>query len=82
MEHVLKTHPPYFAAVRNGIKPFEVRFDDRGYQVNDMVVLAEYDPVTATYTGETVGPFTITYILRDFVGLTPGYVGLGLGRER
>ena len=29
-EHILKTWPNYFDAVKRGEKPFEVRRDDRG----------------------------------------------------
>lgn len=42
--HELKTFPPYFAAVAEGRKTFEVRWNDRAYQAGDMVVLREWDP--------------------------------------
>lgn len=38
-EHILKTLPAYFDAVRRGEKPFEVRRDDRGFQKGDILVL-------------------------------------------
>jgi hypothetical protein len=43
-EHVLKVVPPYFDALVDGSKTFEVRRNDRGYQTGDRLVLWEYDP--------------------------------------
>lgn len=44
MHHDLKILPPYFQAVLDGRKTFEIRKDDRGYQAGDTVMLHEYDP--------------------------------------
>lgn len=41
--HELKTWPDYFEAVWAGDKTFEIRYDDRGYQRGDVVVLREWD---------------------------------------
>lgn len=41
--HRLKTAPSFFEAVWTGQKTFEVRFDDRGYQRGDTVILREWD---------------------------------------
>ncbi len=38
-EHVLKTWPQYFDAVKRGDKTFEVRRNDRGFQKGDVLVL-------------------------------------------
>lgn len=43
--HKLKTWPTYFQAVRSGKKTFEIRKNDRNYQVNDVLVLEEWKPV-------------------------------------
>lgn len=43
MEHNLKTLPKYFKAVVKGEKTFEVRKDDRDYQVGDTLLLQKYD---------------------------------------
>ena len=43
-EHELKTHPKYLQRVASGQKPFEIRKNDRDFQVGDRVILKEYDP--------------------------------------
>ena len=42
MTHYLKIRPEHFQAVIDGRKPFEVRFNDRNFQVGDRVILEEY----------------------------------------
>ncbi|WGL50653.1 DUF3850 domain-containing protein [Nocardioides sp. BP30] len=42
-EHILKVVAPYFDAVADGSKTFEVRKNDRAYQRGDTLVLWEYD---------------------------------------
>lgn len=37
-EHIVKTHPVYFDAVKRGDKRFEIRRDDRGYQKGDILI--------------------------------------------
>ena len=62
MKHELKCWPEYFQAVKSGIKPFELRKDDRGYAVGDILHLREYDPETEQYTGDEIDKI-VTYIL-------------------
>lgn len=84
--HELKTNPLPFRAIKEGKKNFELRFNDRSYQVGDQLLLKEYtpanywdpeDPKEPEYTGEILHR-EVTYILSQFVGLLPGYVILGL----
>lgn len=44
MIHELKTWPEFFDAVDRGEKTFEVRRDDRGFQVGDEIVLQRWQP--------------------------------------
>lgn len=83
--HELKVWPPYFRAVKDGAKPFEIRYDDRGFEVGDKLFLREFSPLgyykadeAAYYTGRTCIR-KISYILRGKEwGLMDGYVVLGL----
>ncbi|TFI60576.1 hypothetical protein CKN63_13270 [Carnobacterium divergens] len=52
--HILKTEPSYFEAVLNGSKRFEIRKNDRNYQIGDYLLLQEWDPKEAAYTGRSV----------------------------
>lgn len=59
--HNLKTWPEYYAAVRGGSKRFELRLNDRDFQVGDKVALSEYDPKTESYTNDHMH-LRITYV--------------------
>jgi Domain of unknown function (DUF3850) len=83
--HQLKTHAPYFEAVVSGVKPFEVRRDDRGFQRGDYVRLVETTHISVPGVGDEWSPtgreaqYEITYVLTGGqFGIEPGYVVLGL----
>ena len=63
--HHLKTEPKYFEEVRYNKKKFELRKNDRDFQVNDTLVLQEYDRETKQYSGSSVSA-TVTYILHEY----------------
>ena len=42
--HELKTVQPYFDMVWDGEKPYEIRKNDRDYEVGDLLWLREYNP--------------------------------------
>ena len=75
--HKLKTWPEYFQAVRTGKKNFEIRKNDRDYQVGDTLILLEYDPIHG-YTGEIPLKLTVTYILDKQPFVPEGYVCMSL----
>ncbi|WP_411239039.1 ASCH/PUA domain-containing protein [Bacillus altitudinis] len=50
--HDLKIMPQYFWAVKTGIKGFEIRRNDREFQVGDILRLREYKD--GHYTGRLV----------------------------
>lgn len=78
MRHFLKTLPRFFDAVYSGAKTFEVRRDDRGFQVGDELVLLEWDAHAEVFTGRRLD-HVVGYILRgEEWGLAPGYVVLSL----
>lgn len=60
--HELKILPMYFDDVASGRKSFEVRYDDRGYLVGDILHLREFD--NYEYTGRDILA-EVTYILDD-----------------
>jgi Domain of unknown function (DUF3850) len=63
IEHELKCWPRYFEAVTSGAKPFEIRLNDRAFQVGDRLMLREWYPAGRSYTGEAA-MFGITYVMR------------------
>jgi hypothetical protein len=60
--HKLKTWPCYYQEIISGRKKFEVRYNDRNYQVGDRLDLFEYDPDAGEYTGAHCH-VEVTYIL-------------------
>ena len=62
--HQLKTWPEFFEKVWVGEKTFEVRKDDRDFQVGDTLDLAEWNPQTKQLTGRNMC-VRVSYILRD-----------------
>lgn len=73
--HHLKCWPEYFQAVKSGLKPFEIRLNDRDYQVGDKLFIKEYLPNAELFSGEEMTR-TITYIT-DWEQ-QDGYVVLGI----
>lgn len=72
MLHELKILPEYFKEVISGRKTFELRKNDRNFQVGDKVLLKEWN--LKEYTGREC-EVMITYILHDydFFGLEKDY---------
>lgn len=75
--HYLKTLPEYFAAQESGVKPFEVRLNDRDFRVGDVLHLLECMSPD-TYTGREMS-CEVTYVLCDPEYCKEGYVVLGTG---
>lgn len=80
MEHELKIYPKYYEDVISGQKTFEVRINDRKFQVGDILVLKEWDNIR--YSGRVCNVI-ITYMIDDkFAGIMPGYVVLGIKLQK
>ena len=85
--HYLKTWPAFFAAVKSGKKPFEIRKDDREYDVGDTLILQYWDPAKAEdgnpssgYTGDEVrGEVEYLLLANDCPGgLVEGFCVMGV----
>jgi hypothetical protein len=61
--HYLKIWPEPFTAVADGRKNFELRVNDRGFELHDMLVLREYDPELDVFTGRELEKH-VTYMIR------------------
>lgn len=75
--HILKTWIEYFDDVANGIKTFEIRKNDRNFQVGDILLLEEYCNKTEHYTGAWV-KVLVTYILDKQPFVPEGYVCMAI----
>lgn len=66
--HKLKTWPKPFAAIIEGRKRYEIRVNDRDYQVGDALHLVEFIPANGNqspgmYTGESITA-EVTYMTK------------------
>ena len=73
--HHLKIWPQYFDAVLSGVKPFEIRENDRDYQVGDHLRLLEWSPEQEEFTGRQL-EVLVTY-MTEF-GQKAGTVVMGI----
>lgn len=85
-DHWLKSWPEYFKPVLDGVKTFEIRFDDRHYSVGDLLILQEWEPNTAKFSGRVIRKRVVyktdgigTGAVPPLAGLYRGYCILGLG---
>ena len=72
--HKLKIKSEYFSAVINKTKTAEVRYNDRNYQVGDILILNEIDSL-GNFTGNNCSVI-VTHVLDDNQYLQTGYVML------
>lgn len=59
--HHVKSWAHFFDAIAAGDKTHDLRKDDRGYKVGDILMLKRYDNINGNYTGEEL-PVEVTYI--------------------
>jgi ASC-1-like (ASCH) protein len=76
--HELKCEEPHFSDIEAGRKRFEVRFDDRDYQVGDLLHLRSLDATKADIRLR----IKVIHILRGgrfgAFGVMPGYVVMSI----
>ena len=75
--HALKTWPYYFQVSWDGRKDWEIRRNDRGFAVGDIVILEEYDQIKHEYLGRQIAA-NVLEVIADAPGLQEGYVILSL----
>ncbi len=81
MVHYLKIKPEYYKDVECGLKTFELRKNDRNFQVGDILMLIKLDD-NGNETDQ-VTRVKVNYILKDCpqYGLKDGYAILGIKSE-
>jgi ASC-1-like (ASCH) protein len=72
MKHELKLSEKYFEDVISGVKKFELRYNDRNYQVGDELLLKEWNTENNTYTGrettvEVIYILSLDYFFEKFI---------------
>jgi hypothetical protein len=84
--HVVKSWPEFYGLVASGKKNFELRRNDRDYQIGDEIELREFEPKIpshhlgeGTYTGRTITK-RISYLVHGIgVGAIEPLRGLAMG---
>lgn len=74
VEHKLKIKSEHYINVINGTKTAEIRYNDRNYQVDDILILNEIDE-NGNFTGNKCSVI-VTHVLDDNQYLQNGYVML------
>lgn len=77
MLHELKIEPQYLQQIVSGKKTFEIRFNDRNYNVGDYLSLREYFPETGKI-GDNYIIVLVTSICDDIRFVKPGYVVMSI----
>lgn len=77
VSHYVKVWPIYFLMLEERRKTAEIRRNDRGYKVGDIIEFAEWEPDRERYTGRLLQK-KVTCITQT-TGLCDGYVMLSLG---
>jgi hypothetical protein len=74
--HHLKANPPHFQALWEGSKTFEVRWNDRDFQLADCLVMEEW--IEGEPTGRAVSALVSHMLHGGEYGLADGWVCLSL----
>ena len=76
--HKLKVWSEFMDDLINGNKTFEIRLNDRNFQVGDTLLLQEYDNENKVYLSRSL-IVKVTYMLNDskFDAIKKGFVVMG-----
>lgn len=79
--HTLKCWPQFFDLTWQGLKPFELRKNDRRpyFMAGDTVTLREWEPHAEYYTGRSIRCL-VTCVITEGPWLKAGFAALGLER--
>jgi hypothetical protein len=79
--HNLKLWPQFWVTTTNAIRSFDIRNNDREFEIGDVIRFQEWEPSTRQYTGRECYR-EITYVLRardcPAKAITEGYVALAI----
>jgi len=80
MRHELKIKQCYLCRIIEGLKTFEVRLNDRDYQVGDIIKFLplEDSDYNAYEIKGTIPEYRIIYIMTNFTGLREGYIAMSI----
>ena len=76
--HDLKTGPEMFEAVQAETKTVEIRKDDRGFKVGDLLNLCEWSQDSGEYSGRSCLRCVTHLVSGGQFGLEPGHVAMSL----
>lgn len=75
--HYLKIFAPFFKQVKSRTKRFEIRYDDRGIEVGDFLMLQEQNE-DGSFTGESILVEVSIKFSNEKFGLKKGYAIFGI----
>jgi len=78
MIHKLKALNPYFSDILDGMKTFEIRKNDRNFQIGDQLLLQEYDLYTNKYLERNCLCNVIYIVFGGQFGIEKGFVVMGI----
>ncbi len=78
MIHTLKIEEKYYRRIESGLKNFEIRYNDRDYQVGDVLKFIVCLNGLAVEGEVTVTPQYLVKYIHSGIGLADGYVILGI----
>lgn len=81
--HILKLYSEFADPVCSGEKPFEVRFNDRGFQKGDLVCFKVINKIDDYLIPHPLNSkkFEITYVISGW-GINEGYVVFGISEVK